>query len=240
MLMDQGMPENRLSRLIALHFATGEVAWQTQHRVGESWTTPIVIEHSGRPQIIVAAAPSVMAYDPRDGAELWRAACLRKGESAPSPVFANGLVYAVANPQSGLCAIKVDGKGNVSATHVVWKGEDDLPDTCSPLATEQYVFTVSSAGTVTAYEARQGGKLWEFDVDNMRFRSSPSLVGSRLYLIGDEGRGVILEPGPKGCKEVGRTDIGEACFASPAFQDGRIFIRGSDHLFCIGQGTAKK
>ncbi len=233
-LMDQGNVDNGLSMLSAMRLATGEVVWEKRRAAGDSWSTPIVIEHAGRTQIIVAAVPSVIAYDPKDGAELWRVNGGETGEPTASPVFANGMVYAVANAQSGLNAIKADGKGDVTATHIAWKGEDNLPDICSPLATEKYVYTLSSSGTVTAYDARKGTKAWEYDVDDMRFKSSPSMVGKRLYLIGEEGKGVILEPGAKECRNVGQTDIGEACTASPAFQDGRIFIRGSGHLFCIG------
>ena len=236
--MDQGTMTANRSKLVALNMATGKVVWQKIRPVGSSWTTPIVIQHAGRDQIITTANPWVIAYDPKDGAELWRAKCLQ-GDVAPSPVYADGVVYATANDSAPLCAIKVDGKGDVTATHILWKGEDNVPDTCSPVATEKFVFLLTSAGMVTGYDAKKGDKLWEEDLGNLKFKSSLSLVGSRLYLIDEDGKGVILEPGPDKCKKVGEMNLGEACVTCPAFQDGRIYLRGEKNLFCIGKPHAQ-
>jgi len=119
---------------------------------------------------------------------------------------------------------------------VLWEAEDSLPDTCSPLATAEHVFVLASFGTLTCYDAKQGELLWEEDFDDAVFTASPSLVGKRLYLIGEEeGKAWIVEPGPQGCKRIGEAVLGEDCVTSPALQDGRIYLRGKQHLFCIGK-----
>ena len=97
----------------------------------------------------------------------------------------------------------------MTATHVLWKGEDSLPDTCSPLATKEYVFLLASFGTLTCYDAKDGTLLWEEDFD-ASFTSSPSLAEDRLYLIGEEGKAWIVEPGREGCKRIGEADLGES------------------------------
>ena len=132
-----------------------------------------------------------------------------------------------------LSAIRADGRGDVTATAILWQGEDGMPDTCSPLATEEFVFLLASYGTLTCYDAADGNVLWAEDFDE-DFAASPSLVGNRLYLIGRTGKAWIVEPSREKCQRIGQADLGEECVTSPAFQDGRIYLRGKKHLFCLG------
>jgi outer membrane protein assembly factor BamB len=143
------------------------------------------------------------------------------------------VVYA-GNEYCVLSAIRADGKGDVTETHISWVGEDGLPDTCSPLVTPDYLFLLASWGALTCYDSQEGNLLWEMDFD-AGFASSPSWVGGRVYLFGDKGKGWIIEPGAENGRIVGQTELGEECVTSPAFQDGRIYIRGRQHLFCIGR-----
>lgn len=229
---DQGSTRTPKSKLLAFDTATGKPVWQAVRSVPNSWSTPIVIRYAGQDQLIASADPWVIAYRPADGAELWRAKCLRT-DIAPSPVYADGKVF-VANDNSVLSAIRVDGKGDVTATHIAWKGEDGMPDTSSPLATKDYVFLLASFGTLTCYDAAKGGVLWSQDFDG-QFCSSPGLAGNRLYLQSKEGKAYVVEPGRQKCKPIGQCELGEECVSSPAFQDGRIYLRGAKHLFCIGK-----
>ncbi|MGA2064211.1 MAG: PQQ-binding-like beta-propeller repeat protein [Thermoguttaceae bacterium] len=222
------------SKLLALEAATGNPVWQKGRPVAASWTTPIVIRHADRQQIITASAPWVIAYDPKDGSELWRAGKF-EGDVAPSPVFAGGVLLVAANDHSPMLAIRPDGKGDVTRTHVLWKGEDNIPDLCSPVATETCVYLLDPNGMLTAYDTHTGNKLWEEDLGHFTAKSSPSLVCKLLYVIGEDGKGLIFEPLKDHPKKVGVTDLGEPCVTSPAFQSGRIYLRGKKHLFCIGK-----
>jgi outer membrane protein assembly factor BamB len=228
---DQGGPKDNLSKLLALDAATGETAWEAKREVPNSWTTPIVIDNNGRKQIVTAADPWVVAYDPSDGKEIWRAKCLRQ-DIGPSPTFADGVVY-VANEFPCLSAIRADGQGDVTQTHLLWQGEDGLPDTASPLATEKFLFLLASWGMLTCYDAKEGRVRWEQEFD-ATFTSSPGMAGGRVYLIGSEGKCWVAEPGEEACKIVAESDLGEECVTSPAFRPGRLYLRGKEHLFCIG------
>lgn len=231
-LLDQGSERDGLSRLIALDSATGKPVWETRREVPNSWTSPVVIQVQGKPQIVTAASPWVIAYNPTDGKEIWRAKCLKQ-DVGPSPTFADGIVYAV-NESPGLAAIRSDGQGDVTKTHILWKGEDGLPDTASPLATAQFVFLLTSTGTLTCYDAKTGDVLWIQDFD-ASFNSSPTLVEGKIFLFGKEGKGWVVEPSASEGKIVAESDLGEECVTSPAIQPGRLYIRGGEHLFCIGK-----
>jgi len=229
-LFDQGGAEDGLSRLIALDALSGQTVWETQRPVPNSWASPIVINTGTREEIITCGNPWVIAYNPATGKELWRAKCL-SGDIAPSPIYANGLVFA-ANEYAYLAAIRPDGEGDVTETHIAWKAEDGLPDICSPLSNGELVFLLASYGILTCYNAQDGSVVWEQDL-KASFKSSPSLVGDRVYLMSNEGV-MFIVAAAREYKELGKAELGEKAHTCPAFMDGRIYIRGKENLYCIG------
>ena len=232
---DQGSSAKKgLSKLYGIDGATGETRWEVVRPVPNSWGSPIVIKHEDRAQIIACGDPWVISYNPADGKEYWRADVLM-GDCGISPVYAGGLVH-VGNEYCQWSAIVPDGEGDVSETDKIkWTADDGLPDTCSPLATEEFVFLMPSSAYFTCFDAETGELLWEFEFEDDSFTSSPSLVGNRIYVFANEGRALILEFDRSEAREVGRAELGEECVTSPAFQEGRIYIRGKTHLFCIGK-----
>ena len=182
------------------------------------------------PQIITTSKPFVIAYSPLDGKEIWRAECL-SGDVVPSPVFGGGLVLA-ANSGSVLAAIKPDGKGDVSATHISWKVEEGLPDIVSPLTDGKLVWLITSSGSLTCCKVKDGAKVYDHDLGGS-INASPTLVGNKIYILNSEGTMIIIDAGEQ-YKELGQCKLGEAAAATPAFAGGRIFIRGKSNLYCIG------
>jgi outer membrane protein assembly factor BamB len=231
---DQGIAEDQKSKLMALNVSSGVTIWETKRPVPNSWASPIVAKIGERYQVITCGDPWVIAYDPSNGAELWRAKCIG-GEVAPSPIYTGGLIFAI-EPYTKLVAIQPDGQGDVTKTHIAWSIKDNTPDICCPVSNGELVFLLTSEGTLFCYKLADGTKLWEREL-NENFRASPSMVGSRLYLLSEKGIMFILEVGTE-CKEVARCELGEECNASPAFADGRIYIRGLQSLYCIGKGAS--
>ncbi len=235
---DQGKPEDELSKLYAFDSATGAVVWEKPRPVGASWATPISFDAAGQSQLVTLAAPWVIAYAARDGAEIWRAECL-DGEVTPSPIFASGTVLAVS-PSNKLQSIRPDGHGDVTKTHLGWQAEDGIPDISSPVSNGELVFVIDTGGMLTCYDAKDGRKQWEHDIE-AECNASPSIAGNRLYLITKKGMMVVVEAARE-FKEIARSSLGEQVFASPAFVQGRIFVRGAKHLICIdakGGASAK-
>jgi outer membrane protein assembly factor BamB len=223
------------SKLLALDGATGRTVWEQPRPVRCSWSTPIVARCGGRQQLIANGNPWVISYDPASGKEIWRAKCFPKGEIevAPSPVVADGTLYVAGNDQAPFFAVATDGTGDVTESRIRWKWEDYVPDTCSPLATADFVFSLNSEGTLTCYDPKSGQQLWQEDFQK-QCKSSPAMAHGRLYVTCDEGTTWIVAPGREGCKRLSVGQLGEKCFASPAFQDGRIYLRGVRNLYCIG------
>jgi outer membrane protein assembly factor BamB len=228
---DQGDGKEGKSRFIALDGQSGKTAWEAKRETPNSWTTPIVVDVAGQPQLITVAKPFIISYNPANGAELWRAECVG-GDVAPSPIYAAGLVMAI-EPYSQVIAVKPTGKGDVTKTHVAWRMEDSGPDICSPVSDGKYVYTLESGGLLLCCNVEDGKKLYEMDVRE-ECRASPSIVGDKLYLLDMKGIMHIVQIGPE-YKEIAKCELGEECFASPAFADGRIYLRGAENLYCIGK-----
>jgi len=230
---DQGGVEDEKSELIALDGFSGRIVWQTKRPVGNSWSSPIVASIGEQFQIITCGDPWVVAYSPADGAELWRVNCL-SGDIAPSAIYANGLVFVI-EPYSKLVAIKPDGKGDVTETHIAWISEEGGPDICSPVSNDESIFLLATEGLLESYNVSDGKRLWEKDMQEY-FLASPCLVGNNLYMLSDKGVMFIAEAGSE-YKELAKCELGEKCYASPAFADGRIYIRGVENLYCIGSSN---
>jgi len=231
-LLDQGSAGKPNSALLALDLGTGKTAWETKRPVPNSWATPALVSTGQREELITCARPWVIAYDPASGTEFWRGHFL-EGDVAPSPVGAAGLVFAV-NTGSQLVAIRWGGSGDITASRRVWAAEDSLPDIVSPLTDGRIVLLVTSDGTLTCYAAADGRKLWEKEIDAM-FKSSPTLVGDRIYLMTEKGVMLIFAASAEGYKELGKAELGEPANSSPAYLDGRIYIRSKHNLYCIGK-----
>ena len=235
-LYDQGTAKENKSKLLAFDSATGKKAWESQPRpVPNSWASPILIHAANREQVITCGNPWVIAYNPADGIEIWRAKVLY-GEVTPSPIFAAGLVLTAMEGEK-LSAIKPDGTGDVTKTHLAWSADEGLPDITSPVSDGARVYLTTSSGLLTCYGIQDGKKVYEKELE-VGFKSSPAIAGSQLYLGTDKGVFIVAQTGPE-YKELSRPDMGEEILASPAFLPGRMFVRGKAHLFCIGKAAAK-
>ena len=212
-----------------------EAAWPLA-----SWASPTVFESNGKVQVVLLSLPFASGYAAADGAELWKVDCLN-GEVTPSPIFAAGMVI-VASPSDKLVAIKPDGQGDVTKTHLHWTNEDSIPDVTSPASNGELVFMITTSGMLTCVDAKDGKKVWEKDFE-MEFHSSPTIAGPRLYLFSQKGLAIVVEAGRE-YKEISRIQMPDVFHASPAFVDDRIYLRGLTNVWCVGgplpsQGGAK-
>jgi outer membrane protein assembly factor BamB len=230
--LDQGEAEQARSRLYAFDPATGRTLWEKTRPTPESWASP-VIAPTPNPFIVTLGGQWAIAYALKDGTELWRADVLI-GEVAPSPIFVNGLVL-VPSPNDKLVAIRPDGQGDVTKTHIAWTAEDNLPDITSPVSNGELVFIVSTPGMLTCYELKSGKKLWDQDL-GFEVNASPAIAGPHLLVLGKTGAALIALAAPE-FKALARRELGEPVFASPALVQNRVVIRTATSLLCLGPAT---
>lgn len=219
--------------LIAFDAATGNEAWRAD-RDEISWASPIVAQTEFGPQVILASEENVDAYDPATGTLLWRQEVLG-GEVAPSPAYSNGIVFA-ANEYAMAAAIQITGSGESVETEVVWDYDDLLPEVSSPVGDGERFYFATSAGDLVCLDAKTGEELWVEEMDD-GFYSSPVLVNNLIYILDMPGVMHIIETGAE-YKVVNTIDMGESTFATPAYLNGRIYLRTAGHLYCIEEQDA--
>jgi len=213
-------------KVMALSSKTGDIVWSTDRQVKVSWSSPIVVNTGRDTELLLASDPLVAGYNPENGKELWQLQCI-SGEVGPSLAYANGIVFSVSD-YSQLSAIKLGNQPTI-----LWSSDEFLSDIPSPVATDKYLFLATSYGALVCYNVLTGEKYWEHDFSS-NFYSSPMLVGDKVYLLDKKGVMHIFSA-DKEYKVIGEPALGEGSVCTPAFTDGRIYLRGFDNLYCIGK-----
>ncbi|MEI7595628.1 MAG: PQQ-binding-like beta-propeller repeat protein [Bacteroidota bacterium] len=220
------LDQNKSANLYALSTQTGKTVWSTSRKVKISWASPVIVNTGSRVEILLIAEPFVASYDPTTGKELWKIDCT-SGEVGPSVAYANGIVFAL-NEYAKLVAIQIGAKPKI-----IWENNDYLSDVPSPVATDKYLFVVTSYGEVACYNPKTGEKYWNHDFGSPTY-SSPILVGQKVYLMDKKGTMHIFKA-DKTFSLLGEPKLDENTVCTPAFADGRIYIRAGNNLYCIGK-----
>jgi len=223
------------SFVAALSKTDGQIIWKISHEnLAHSFSTPIFREMAGKMQMIFLGNQEVASYNPDDGSKYW----FVNGPSedfCASPVYneKTGLVLiSSAWPQRYLLSIKPDGTGDVTESHVVWRSREGAYYVPSPVCTDDYLYTTMTNGKVHCIEIATGNVLWVEDMGKQY--SSSVLANGLVYMPNDEGLITVIKPGPT-FETIARNSIGERMNASPALSNGKIYLRGYKHLFCIGK-----
>ncbi len=220
------------SHILALDRRTGKQIWKTARSHRRSWATPIIVTANGRQELIASGAESVIAYDPKTGAELWTTEGVRS-HPIPSVVQGHGLLFATAG--SGAKVALAIRPGEIDpATRVAWKYNKGTAYVASPILYGDYLYLVSDAGLMTCLDARTGEVKYEGGRPPVpaTFRASPVAFDGKLLVTSEDGDTFVVKAGP--AHEIVRTNsVGEPVWASPALANGTIYIRGARHLFAI-------
>lgn len=216
---------NKGGRLIAFNIQNGETIWDIKRSSHISWASPILIETNGKMQLVTTAEPSVAGYDLESGKELWKVDCMM-GEVGPSPGFGNGLVFAT-NEYATLAAI------DPSTGKIVWEENQYLPEVASPVVSDGLLFIATTYGVLACYDVHTKNMYWEAEFDE-GFYSSPMVADGKIYATDMNGNVHILKV-DREKTVLGSMKMGEKTTTSPAFTDGRIYIRGRENLYAIGK-----
>ena len=221
--------------VIALNKATGKTAWKTPRKSTASkkfsFCTPLLITVDGKQQIISPASDAVVAYDPADGKEIWR--CGYEGYSViPRPVFGHGMIFiSCGYDYPKTYAIKVDGKGDVSETHIAWTLEKGAPHTPSMLLVGDELYTVSDRGLASCLVAKTGKPHWQEKIGGA-FSASPTFADGKIYFQSEDGKTTVVRAAKK-FETVATSEVGERTFASYGIADGAIYLRTETKLYRI-------
>jgi outer membrane protein assembly factor BamB len=223
---------NDVQYVVALDKLTGKVRWKKSREGYQAYTTPLIVELPGSPQIISPGAFRAISYDPRNGKELWQVTYGEGFSNVPRPVYGDGLVFICTGfQQPSLLAVRLDGKGDVTKSKVQWKLDRGVPLTPSPLLIGSELYMVTDNGIATCVDAKTGKEYWRARVGGSH-SASPIYADGRIYFLSEEGESVVLAPGQQ-LKHLATNQLDGRTLASMAVSGGSIFIRSETHLYRI-------
>lgn len=222
--------------VVGLDKTNGTVRWKTPRKADTSrkfsFTTPTLITVEGERQLISPGSGEVSALDPLTGEELWRVNYGDGYSVIPKPVFANGLVFICTGyNRPNLLAIRPDGRGDVTESHVVWQTDEQAPHTPSLLAVGEELYMVSDKGIASCLDASTGKSHWVERLGG-NYSASPLYVDGRIYFQSEQGDTTVIAPGRE-FKKLATSQLGEQTLASYGVIDNALLIRSEKFLYRI-------
>jgi outer membrane protein assembly factor BamB len=225
--------------VVALDKRTGKIRWKTPRRQpwDQAYTTPLVIRVGNQDQVVSIGAYRAAAYDPQSGKEIWRVSYGDGFSNVPRPVYGHGLVYiATGFQEPSLLAVRVDGQGDVTKSHIAWTVQRGVPYTPSPILVGDELYIVSDIGVATCLEATTGKTIWQKRLGG-NYSASPIFADGRIYFQSEEGVTTVLAPGRE-FRQLATNSLDGSTLASIAVSNGSLFVRSDTHLYRIAkQGT---
>lgn len=215
---------------------TGEELWRTEHDAQRGWSTPVPVRVGERDLIIVNARHRTIAFHPDTGEIVWTARG-NTNEPTPTPVVGHGLVYCSSGRQGPTFAIRPDGAGDVTETHVAWsmrRGSSFVPSTI--LVGDHLYMMNDMQSLAMCLDARTGETLWEEQLGEVRregFSASPVAVDGKVFFTSDRGETFVLRAGAE-FELLRVNNLNENVLASPALVGGRWYYRTENHLLAGG------
>jgi outer membrane protein assembly factor BamB len=230
------------SFITMLDAASGRELWRTARAPGTNWAAPLVVNHDGRREIVVAATKKVRSYAFDTGALVWEADGLGQN-TIPHPVQHGDLVLVMSgfrNPQ--LMAIRLGGTGDLTGTDaIVWRASRGLSYTASPVLHDGRLYVVTDAARVSNLDASTGEAAYAQQAlpDPHNIKASPVAAGGHLYIATEEGAVVVTSLGDT-LEVVASNTLADQSFVStPAVADGDLYLRSRTHLFRIAEGAGR-
>ncbi len=226
--------QDALAFLVALDKTTWKEVWRADRpNRTRSYCPPVVVQAGGKTQMVLTGSKSVASSDPDTGKQLW----VIDGPTeqfVSSVVLHDGLILMTAGfPEHWVMAIRPDGTGNVTKSHVQWAKNKEGGYVPSPVANAGKLYLVDDRGLASCYDVKTGERHWKERLGR-GFHASAVCADGRVYFTDDDGNTYVVKAAAE-FDPLAKNPLGERVFSSPAFSDGEIVVRGAAHLFCIGE-----
>lgn len=226
--------------IVALDKQTGATVWKLDRAVDygtdngdvkKAYATPLLFEQGGRRMLVSPTSKACLVLDPETGRELWR---VRYGgfSVAARPQVAEGLLLINTGFSRGeFVAVRPDGTGDVTESHLVWHQKKNLPSQPSSIVVNGLLFSVNDEGVATCLDVRTGEYVWEKRIGG-NFSASLLLAGNRLYASDYKGKTTVFEAGRE-YKLLAENELETGCRASPAVTGNALLLRTEKALYCL-------
>jgi outer membrane protein assembly factor BamB len=235
--------------VVALDKRTGKTVWQTKRSIDfqdlepdgkvkadgdfrKAFSTPLIVMVGTEPVFVSLGSKAAYGYDPMTGKELWKIEERSSFSSSNRPVAGHGLVYYASGWNTGqVLAVKPDGRGDVTASHVAWRATRGAPKKPSMLLAGDLLMMINDGGIITCLDARTGAEVWTARLTDS-YSASPILAEGRIYFFSEDGKATVIEAG-RTFKKLAENTLDEGFMASPAIDGRALYLRTRSRLYRI-------
>ena len=227
------------SYIFVLNKTNGDVIWKKERDEMTSWSTPLVVDVKGKPQLIVSATGKSVAYDLNNGDIVWEISGLTENV-IPSPVTDGEMVYLMSGYRgNALQTVNLEeAKGDLkSSSALVWTYDKSTPYVPSPLLYHNRLYFLrGTQERLTCVEATTGKIYYEAQkLDGMKgVYASPVAGNGIVYILGRNGVCYVLQDGVE-FKVVSINQLDDNFDASPVIVGDELYLRGLKNLYCIAE-----
>ncbi|MEW6307184.1 MAG: PQQ-binding-like beta-propeller repeat protein [Verrucomicrobiota bacterium] len=208
----------------------------------KAYATPHIAIINGKPMLLSIGAKAAYAYEPKTGKEIWRVEERGQHSASTRPVVVDGLVvYPTGFSKGQLMAVKPDGTGNVTDSHVVWRVKRNVSNKPSVTVINGLIYMIDDAGIASCVDPKNGDYIWNERLVTGGFSASPVYVDGHLWFFSEEGKVFALKPGRE-FKVASSTQVGDGFMSSPAVAGKAFYLRTRTHLYRVeesGRASAK-
>jgi outer membrane protein assembly factor BamB len=226
------------SYVVAHDKRTGKEIWKTPRMTSaeaeacDSYITPVFRQNGPHTEMIVVGGDTIDAYDPATGKQIWCYSGIAKSRIITGPTVGTEMVFFTCGMRGDMLALRPSGSGRLPASDLAWKTGQGTPDSSCPVVYNDLVFWVSDNGVAQCRDAGRGELKWSERI-GADFKASPLAADRRIYFLERNGTCTVVAAGPTFQKLASNT-LADEMLASPAVSDGRIYLRGKNTLYCIG------
>lgn len=227
--------------IVALDKRSGKELWRQKRDEDTNWSTPLIVDHEGKKQVVVNGANKVRAYDLQTGASIWEAGGQTKNV-IPAPVTGHNRVYVMSGWRgAALQAITLGKTGDLTGTDAIaWSHNKSTPYVPSPLLYGDWLyFYANNNAQLTILDAKDGRELLDAERLEGLFGVYASPVGAsgRVYLVSRDGGTWVIKNGP-GLEVLAKNKLNDGFDASPAIVGSELLLRGRENLYSLANSTA--
>ena len=225
--------------VVALDAETGDTIWRKDREIDygtdvvgrkKAYGTGRVIDVNGQRQLIYPSAVATIAYDPTNGTELWRV--IHEGMNVSArPLLSSGGLVVIFNGAGRMIAVRPDGQGDVTATHLAWSTKKGVPHKASSTIVNDLIYMANEKGILSCIDAETGDTVWQERLGGS-FIASPVAVDGKIYFFDNAQNIHVIRTG-RTFSPVSQSRLDDGLMASPAVTEDGLFLRSRSNLFRI-------
>lgn len=240
--------------VVALDKKTGKTVWKTDRTANwddleadgrpradgdfrKAYSTPLIVSANGKTQMLSIGSKAAYSYDPLTGREIWK--INHAGFSgATRPLYDRSVAYFSSGHGKGeMIAVKTDGQGDVTGTHVLWRNNRGFPRMPSPVLVNDLLFMVNDNGIASCLELATGKELWQERIGG-EYAASALCADGRVYCFSQQGKATVLKAA-RTFEKLATNELADGFMASPAVDGNALILRTKSHLYRLEAAPEK-